>query len=130
MADIYDRGQALTRRLLRPGSQGGMGQGSVVLTRTIKGEVDPEQPWVIPVDTTESETIRAAVRGVSKELVGKGVGETVIVESDRQAITELPKGTYTAGDVLSIDGKPVHILSVTNIPAAGTVCAVRFLIRG
>jgi len=130
MADIYDRGQALTRRLLRPGSQGGMGQGSVVLTRTIKGEVDPDQPWIPPVDTVESETIRAAVRGVAKELVGTEVGGTVIVASDRQAIAEVPRGPYTAGDVLSIDGQPVHILSVTNIPAAGTVCAVRFLIRG
>jgi hypothetical protein len=37
---------------------------------------------------------------------------------------------YQAGDVLSVDGFPVHILGVKRIPAAGTVSAVKFFIRG
>jgi hypothetical protein len=37
---------------------------------------------------------------------------------------------YQAGDTLSIDGVPVHVISVERIPAAGTVSAVKFLVRG
>lgn len=130
MADIYTRGQAITRRLLRPGSQGGMGQGTIILTRTIKGTPDPATPWIPPVDTTQSEQIRGAVRGVDKRLVGVEVGGTVILASDRVAIVEVPAMTYTAGDVLSVDGKPVLVISVEKIPAAGITSAVKFTIRG
>lgn len=130
MADIYTRGQAITRRLLRPGSQGGMGQGTIILTRTIKGTPSPDTPWIPPVDTTQSEQIRGAVRGVDKRLVGVEVGGTVILASDRTAICEVPAMTYTAGDVLSVDGVPVHVIAVEKIPAAGITSAVKFTIRG
>lgn len=130
MADFYQSMQQMARDLLAPTSQNGLGQGEISLTRIIKGAPNPSAPWIPPVDTTESETIRGAVRGVSKELIGTEVGGTVIVASDRQAICEVPKQPYTAGDILSVDGVPVHILSVTNIPAAGITSAVRFLIRG
>lgn len=130
VVDFYSQMADMARGLLAPTSVGGLGQGEIVLTRTIKGTPDPSAPWIPPVDTTESQTIRGAVRGVSKELVGTEVGGAVIVASDRQAITEVPRQPYTAGDILSVDGVPVHILSVTNIPAAGVTSAVRFLIRG
>ena len=130
MADIYTRMQATTRRLLRPGSQGGLGQGEIILTRTINGTPDPAAPWIPPVDTTQSEQIRGAVRGVDKRLVGVEVGGTVILASDRVAIVEVPAMTYTAGDTLSVDGVPVHVISVEKLPAAGITSAVKFLIRG
>lgn len=130
MADFYQSMQQMARDLLAATSQGGLGQGEIILTRIIKGAPDPSAPWIPPADTKESETIRGAVRGVSKELIGTEVGGAIIVASDRQAICEVPKQPYTAGDILSVDGVPVHILSVTNIPAAGITSAVRFLIRG
>jgi len=128
MADFYQQLQQMARGLLAPTSQGGLGQGQIVLTRIIKGV--PPNEWTAAVDTTESEPIRGAVRGVSKELIGAEVGGAVILASDRQAICEVPSQPYTAGDILSIDGVPVHILSVTNIPAAGVTSAVKFIIRG
>jgi hypothetical protein len=130
MAGFYDQMQAMARELLAPTSQNGLGQGVIELTRVTPGEVDPDRPWEPVEPVTQTETIRGAVRGISKELVGTEVGGTVLMASDRVAICERPSITYEAGDVLSIDGVPVHIVAVQNIPAAGITSAVRFIIRG
>ena len=128
MADFYLEMQQMARELLAPTSMDGLGQGEIVLSRITQGV--PPNDWTPPEETIQSETIRGAVRGISKELVGAEVGGTVLLMSDRQAITEVPAMAYTAGDILSVDGVPVTILSVTKIPAAGITSAVKFLIRG
>lgn len=130
MADFYSQMAAMSRDLLKPTSQGGLGQGEIKLTRITHGEPNPNAPWEPVEPTTQTETLRGAVRGVSKELIGTEVGGTVILASDRQAICEVPKMQYTAGDVLSVDGVPVHIIAFERIPAAGVTSAVRFTIRG
>ncbi|WP_394065417.1 hypothetical protein [Alcaligenes sp. WGS1538] len=130
MADFYQEMAQMARDLLAPTSQGGLGQGEIKLTRKVPGTPDPTKPWEPVEPTTHTETIRGAVRGVSKELIGTEVGGTVILASDRQAICEVPKMQYTAGDVLSVDGVPVHIIAFEKIPAAGVTSAVRFTIRG
>jgi hypothetical protein len=58
------------------------------------------------------------------------MGGTVILASDRQAICEVPQMQYQAGDTLSVDGTPVHIIAFERIPAGGTTSAVKFFIRG
>lgn len=130
MGDFYSEMGEMARALLAPTSQGGLGQGRIELTHVEPGVVDPAAPW-IPVEPTRT-TIKldGAVRGVDKRLVGTEVGGTVILASDRVAITEVPAIPYTAGDTLSIDGVPVHIIQVEGIPAAGIRSAVRFIIRG
>lgn len=129
MADFYESMRAMTSQLLSPTSQGGLGQGSVVLSREVAG-AEPVNPWD-PVQTdTKTETLKAAVRGVDKRLVGTEVGGTVLLASDRQAICAVPVMDYTAGDTLIVDDKPVHIIAVENIPAAGIRAAVKFYIRG
>lgn len=130
MADFYEDMANVTRELLAPTSQGGLGQGNVVLSRKIPGTPDPDAPWLPVEDTFERETLLAAVRGVSKELVGTEAGGTVILASDRQAICAPIAMGYTAGDTLIIDDIPVHIVAVQNIPAAGITSAIRFIIRG
>lgn len=130
MADFYEDMANVTRELLAPTSQGGLGQGNVVLSRKIPGTPDPDAPWLPVEDTFERETLLAAVRGVSKELVGTEAGSTVILASDRQAICAPIAMGYTAGDTLIIDDIPVHIVAVQNIPAAGITSAIRFIIRG
>lgn len=127
MASFYERMAKVPERLLSPDR---MGQGTIILSRTIPG-APPANPWDPPSDSAEqTELLRGAVRGVSKELVGVEVGGTIIVSSDRQAICAVPAMGYTAGDILSVDGKPVHIIQVMNIPAAGIRSAVKFIIRG
>ncbi|MCC9162846.1 hypothetical protein LNA76_05840 [Alcaligenes sp. MMA] len=67
---------------------------------------------------------------MSKQLIGTEMDGTVILASDRQAICTVPTMQYTSGDVLSVDGVPVHIIAVEKIPAAGVTSAVKFIIRG
>lgn len=130
MGDFYADMSMMARNLLASTSQGGLGQGEIILTRVTPGAVDPDKPWIPAQPTTQTETLSGAVRGVSEKLVGTAVGEQVIVASDRMAICAVPVMKYKAGDVLSVDGVPVHIISFDNIPAAGTPSAVRFIIRG
>src|SRR5690554_2603942 len=128
MSDFYESMRQMAEELLAPTSQGGLGQGSIVLSR--QSSVPGANPWDDPTITSQTEQLRGAVRGVSQELIGTEVGGTIILASDRQAICAPPSMGYTAGDTLVVDGVPVTIISVQNIPAAGTVSAVRFIIRG
>lgn len=130
MADFYADMAKMARNLLAPTSQGGLGQGELKLTRITPGVPDPDRPWDPVEPITETVTINGAVSGVSAQLVGTQVGDAVLSATDRVAITEVPSIEYTAGDVLSVDGKPVIVLAVRNIPAAGTPSAVKFFIRG
>ncbi|ABX36722.1 conserved hypothetical protein [Delftia acidovorans SPH-1] len=129
MADFYTEMAAMTRGLLAPTSQGGLGQGEIVLTRKTPGTPGPN-PWDPVEPVTQAETLRGAVRGVSQRLVGTEMGGTVILASDRQAICEVPQMQYQAGDTLTVDSVPVHIIAFERIPAAGTTSAVKFTIRG
>lgn len=127
---FYDEMAAMVRDLTKPDTQGGLGQGKIVLIHLLPGVQDPSKPWE-PVSPIESpEEIQGAVRGVGSKLVGTEVNGVVLNISDRIAITEVPKIPYTAGDKFSVDGKIVTVLDVQNIPAAGTTAAVRFIIRG
>lgn len=128
MADFYAQMAAMTRDLLSPTSQNGLGQGKIELSRT--ETVPGDNPWDEPTTTQTTIEIKGAVRGVDTRLVGVEVGGTVLLASDRMAITEVPSMEYKAGDTLSVDGKPVHVIAVEKIPAAGITSAVRFFLRG
>src|SRR5690606_11035732 len=114
--------------LLSPTSQGGLGQGSIVLS--CQSSTSGANPWDPPSVTTQEETLRGAVRRFSKQLIAVEVVRTVILASDRTSICAPSSMGYTAGDTLFVDGVPVIIISVQNIPAAGITSAVRFIIRG
>ena len=120
---------AMARDLLKPAAQGGFGQGVVVLKRIVSGEPDPNNPW--GNSTTETiETLDAAVRGVDSQMVGTTMGSTVLMASDLVVIAAVPKMQVESGDTLTIDGRNVKILSVQPIPAAGTMSAIKFFVRG
>lgn len=124
---IYDRMADVSRRLL---SNDKFGQGVIQLVRYTPG-ADPVDPWSPPLPPVRTVIpITGAARGVSKELIGTPVDTGgQIVGTDLMVITPPIVGGYDPADVLEIDGKPVTILSVQNIPAAGTVSAVRFIVR-
>lgn len=130
MADFYADMAKMAKGLLKPTSQGGLGQGTMTLTRVTPGAPNPDRPYDPVQPITQTVDLNGAVRGVSKELIGTEIGGTIILSSDRQAICDVPSISYTAGDVLSIDGVPVTVLGVENIPAAGIPAAVKFTIRG
>ena len=129
MSDFYQEMQQMARDLLAPTSARGLGQGTLVLTSITPGTPDPLEPWKPVTPKTTTQTLRGAVKGVSSKLIGVEVGGTVIVSTDREAITEVPSIAYKAGDLFSVDSKEVRVISVQPIPAAGTVSAVRWIIR-
>lgn len=131
MADFYSDMADMARDLLAPTSEDGLGQGSIVLVREVPA-APGTNPWDPPAPSTYTRTtLNGAARGVSKELVGLSVDNGgQIVATDKQVVVAPWDGSYEPGDVLEIDGSPVTVLKVENIPAAGTICAVRFIARG
>ena len=130
MADFYESMRTMASELLSPTSSNGLGQGVIQLIRVTPGVPDSAKPWLPVQPTEQTELLKGAVKGVSSKLVGTEVGSAVILASDREAICAVPAMQYQAGDILSVDGVRVTILSVERIPAAGTVSAVKFLVRG
>lgn len=130
MSDFYDEMYAMANELLAPTDEDGLGQGRIVLSRSTPGEEDPERPWLPVEPTTVTEVLDGVASGVDTRLVGSVVGGSVILSSDRQVTCSAPDMDYKAGDVLSLDGKPVHIVGVQKIPAVGTTVAVKFIVRG
>ena len=76
MADFYEEMLAMVDDLLAPTSADGLGQGTIELVH-VKNVSDPSQPWLPPVESVTSEVIRGAARGVSKNLVGTSIGDTL-----------------------------------------------------
>jgi hypothetical protein len=130
VVDFYADMADVVREMLAPTSEGGLGQGSIALVRYVEGAA-PANPWDAPAAPTRQVTpLDGAARGVGKELIGAPV-ETggQIVATDLQVIVAPWGGAVELGQVLELDGLPVTILKVENIPAAGTVCAIKFVVR-
>ena len=121
---LIKRGQKLAKRLLTKESM-----GTIVLTRITQGVPDPAKPWEPVTPIKQTEKLDGAVKGVSSQLVGTEAGSAVILASDREAICTVPKMSYKAGDMLSIDGVDCVILAAMPIPAAGATVALRFIVR-
>jgi hypothetical protein len=130
VADFYADMRAVASELLAPTDEGGLGQGKIELVRSTPGE-EPVNPWDPPSEPTITKTtLQGAASGVSKELVGTPVENGgQVVATDLEVIVSVWGGSYAPGDVLKIDDAPVTVLKIENIPAAGTPCAVRFIVR-
>jgi len=130
MGEFYADMRQTAIDLLAPTSEGGLGQGSIALVRYTPGTPGPH-PWSPPpVPTRVVTPLDGAASGVAKELIGAPV-ETggQIVATDKQVIVAPWGGAYEPGDVLELDRVPVTVLKINNIPAVGTVCAVKFVVR-
>ncbi|ALJ12635.1 hypothetical protein [Sphingopyxis macrogoltabida] len=130
MGEFYADMRAMATELLAPTSEGGLGQGSIALVRETPG-APGANPWDPPAPSTYVRTpLNGAARGVAKELIGAPV-ETggQIVATDKQVIVAPWGAAYDPGDVLELDGAPVTVLKIDNIPAVGVVCAIRFIVR-
>lgn len=117
----YSRMQATASRLLDRFSQ-----GTVTLTRTVPGTPNPETPWIPAAPTTTTYTLGATVAAVGDEFVD---GSTILA-TDRMVTAAVFGAEPKPGDTLSIDGKAVTMVKQMRIPAAGTVVAWRFIVRG
>ena len=115
MADFYSQMADMTRDLLQPTSEGGLGQGRLTMSR--EGEAVPgANPWdpVVPGERIV-EKLDGAVRGIDKRMIGTEVGGVVLMASDRQAICAAPVMTWQPGDTFAVDGKPVAPAMAENI---------------
>ncbi|WP_293875561.1 hypothetical protein [Sphingomonas sp. UBA978] len=130
MDDFYASMRQTAIDLLAPTSEGGLGQGTIELVRYLDSAT-PANPWDPPAPQEREVTVLdGAARGVGKDLVGAPVENGgQIVATDLQVIVAPWGGAYEPTDVLEIDDSPVTILKVENIPAAGMVCAIRFVVR-
>lgn len=130
MSGFYDDMRAMVADLFQPDADGGLGQGEIELVLLVPG-APGANAWDPPADPTRQVTpLNGVARGVGKELVGLPVENGgQIVASDLLVIVEPWGADYDPAFVLEIDGKAVTVLSVQNVPEAGTVCAVKFVAR-
>lgn len=129
---FYDDMQAMVRDLLRPDTLGGLGQLTIVLTRTTPGVVDPNQDWEPVAPTTVSEQLLASASGAQ----AYADGDTVL-KTDLRIVSAVPVMNWrppVAGEAarlsLTMDGRPVTIVRVKGIPPSGVPTAVEFIARG
>jgi hypothetical protein len=128
--EFYTEMAQAARELLAPTSEGGLGQGDIALVRYTPAP-PTANPWEPPAPPEREITVLdGAARGVGKELIGAPVENGgQIVATDLTVIVAPWGGAYEPGDVLTVDDESVTVLKVENIPAAGPVCAVRFVVR-
>lgn len=129
--DIFTRMAGVSNRLLRPASDGGFGSGTINLVRLTPAAA-PANEWDEPGDPTRTVIpLKANAFGVKAALVGKDIAPGVaLLATDKYVISAPIAGGYKPEDILEIDGKPVTVLSVQDIVGAGTVSAIRFIVRG
>lgn len=128
--DFYQDMRQVARELLAPTNEGGLGQGDIELIRFIPGP-KPANKWDPPSPPERDITVLDGIaRGVGKEMIGAPV-ETggQIIATDLQVVVAAWGGSYQPGNVLEVDGTPVTVLKVEQIPAAGIACAHRFVVR-
>ena len=124
---IYKDFRSLADHLLKPDTAGGFGQQGIVLVQTVT--TPGQYEWSDPTTTTVTETLQAAARGVSADIIGQAVGSEIIVATDLVVTAAIPDLVPAVGNTIQIDGKARSILSVEWLPAAGTKAAVRLIVR-
>jgi hypothetical protein len=99
-------------------------QRSVVLKKTPRGPGPND--WTPGDPTTTEFPLDATVKGVSKQFVDG----TTILSTDLEITAAVFGAEPDPADALLIDGKPVTVLQVMRLPAAGTVVAWKWIARG
>lgn len=139
MADFYQEMAQMAEEMLAPTSQGGLGQGKVELIRktVVRDELEP---WQLPTETVQRETLRAAVSIIQSRFSSSAgyMGETMILEGDLQVVAAVPKqldwipgGQNSATLYVQLDdGLEIPVVQVSTIPEAGTPVAIIFVARG
>lgn len=128
--DFYAEMAGVTAELLSPTSEGGLGQGEIVFVTYTPGAA-PANEYDPPSTPTRNETpLNGVAKGVSEQFIGTQAGSETIIASDLELIVAPFSGDADPGDVVEIDGTATTVLRVDNIPPAGTVAAVRLIVRG
>lgn len=136
--DFFEEMQQMARELLAPTSQGGFGQGRVVLVRNPPAVANPAGDWEEPGRPSPlREVVGASVSGAlpagqQSQEYGDGV---VILSTDLKVLTAVPQEVDWRMDPkgvvleLEIDGKLMTVLRSKGIMAAGIPAAIEFIVR-
>lgn len=121
MSDFYGEMAELASEVLAEFSQG-------EITITKPGiETPGPNPWDPPVTSSPViYSLDATAKPVSEHLING----TTIVATDTEIVSAVFGADPDPADQMEIDGKPVTIIKVMRIPAAGTVVAWRIVVRG
>lgn len=130
MGDFYLEMEQAGREMNASTANGGLGQGTIVLARTTLGSPNPDAPFDPVSDIVTTEPLLGSARGVSEQLVGTEVDGAILSATDLVVTVSPPRMGYSTGDVLTLDGVPVHILAVSKIPAVGITSLVKFYVKG
>lgn len=143
MADFFDDMADVARALLAPTSRDGLGAGTISLVRVTPGtpSVNPKDPppaptlTVVPLDAqafgVSADLVGSTVTPGSADIAGAGAAPGIsIVATDLRVISAPITGSYGPEDLMRIDGRDLTILRVRNIPAAGKVSVIEFIVRG
>lgn len=118
MAINYQRMASTAKRLITDNKQGLIEIGRTIVTPGANS-------WDAPVTATTYARIASIAKGVSKRFVD---GVTVLA-TDLELVATIDDYAPLPGDVIRIDGKRVAVISQSQIPAAGIICAWRFIVR-
>ena len=119
MSAFYDRMRATADRLVTRFDQG----ATAVVTVVNVPNPDPLQPpAIVPTETS----IPAVVRGVTAAMVA---ADPNLLATDLQVVMGPEGEVVSVASSLSVDGQPRRVISIERIPASGTVCAVRAVVR-
>lgn len=105
MAGIYSDATVWVPDLLRPESEGGLGQGAIQIVRLTPGTPNPAAPWV-PVAPVETIATVNQVKTTDGEYVDRGT----VIKTDLYFMTTPPQwglGPVKPGDVVRIGGAQV-----------------------
>jgi hypothetical protein len=115
----YARMQSTATRLLDR-----FNQGVIVLTKTVTAP--GPNAWTPGEATTTEYPLKATAKGVSKQFIDG----TTILATDIEITAAAFGADPTPADAVTLDGKSVTVLRVWRIPAAGTLVAWKFIVRG
>jgi len=118
MAINYARMASTAARLITQNKQGLIEIGRSVNTPGANS-------WDAPSVVTTYTPIASIAKGVSKRFVD---GVTVLA-TDLELVATIDDYSPLPGDIIRIDGKRVTVISQSQIPAAGIICAWRFIVR-
>lgn len=121
---FYDEMRGVADELL-----GEFAQGSVTLTKVTPGTPGTPGPnaWDPPVTSDPVVyTLDATVKGVSRQFVDG----TTVLATDLEVTAAVFGAELEPADQLAIDGQVVVVVETLRVPAAGTLVAWKFIVRG
>lgn len=118
---FYDEMRGVADELL-----GEFAQGTVTITKPGASTPGPNA-WDPPVTSDPVVyTLDATVKGVSRQFVDG----TTVLATDLEVTAAVFGAELEPADQLAIDGQVVVVVETLRVPAAGTLVAWKFIVRG